>query len=49
MLETKLPELIVERMKNFNISFSQAVQEIKEMFPQYSEALDKFSEVINDR
>jgi hypothetical protein len=35
---------VIQRMKNFNISFKQAIKETKEIYPKYSDILDKFIE-----
>lgn len=40
----ELYQAIIQRMKNFNISFRQAMKETKEIYPKYSETLDKFIE-----
>jgi hypothetical protein len=44
MTEAELYQAIIQRMKNFNISFEQAIKETKEIYPKYSETLDKFIE-----
>jgi hypothetical protein len=42
MDEHELYDCVIKRMKIFNISFEDAIKEIKEMYPIYEGILDKF-------
>ena len=42
MTDEELYQAVIRRMENFNISFEEAIKEIKEMYPEFIEILDKF-------
>ena len=41
MNKEELYQNVIKRMKNFNISFDEAKEEIKEIYPQYADVLDE--------
>lgn len=41
MTDKQIKEAIKKRMKIFNISFEEAVEEIRQIFPQYGDILDE--------
>lgn len=42
MNKEELFQCVIKRMEIFNISFEEAIKEIKEMYPKYNNTLDTF-------